>query len=206
LKKPLKGLYLISPPLINDSFIPQLQAALNPKICAFQLRLKDMPDEAITAWAEKIKPLLGSVPLIINDSPKLALRVKAAGVHLGQEDMELSAARELLGDNFIIGASAYDSFAKARCAETQGADYICFGAFFTTTTKQTKTRATPSLLSDWRKHSTLAVGGIGGITPANAKALVADGTCARADFIAVSSAVWQAENIPRTIQAFQNLL
>jgi len=126
-------------------------------------------------------------PLIVNDDVALAAAVGAAGVHLGEHDADIVAARTRLGADAIIGVSCYDSLERAQAAAAAGASYLAFGAFFASSTKPNARRATPALLR--------AAGGlglplvaIGGITPDNARALIEAG----ADFVAVVSGVFGA--------------
>lgn len=127
------------------------------------------------------------VPLVINDDAPLALACGAAGVHLGEHDGELQAARALLGPGAIVGASCYDDLGRARSAAAAGASYVAFGAFFPSGTKPNARRATPALLRDSAALGVTRVA-IGGITPDNTPALVAAG----ADLVAVIGGVFDA--------------
>lgn len=200
-------LYLISPLKLQDDFLKKLDIVIRlgaDFISAFQLRLKNYNDETILACAQKIKPILAkrNIALIINDNVEIALTSGAAGVHLGADDCSIETALAQTNSDFIIGASAYDSIDIAHQAARAGADYVCFGAFFASTTKLTKTKANPSLLRDWKNLSALPAGAIGGITPANAANIIKAG----ADFIAVSGAIWQARDITKTIEQFKIML
>lgn len=138
--------------------------------------------------------------LIVNDDVALAQAIRADGVHLGKEDGELGAVRAALDSSAIIGVSCYDSLDRARAAVVAGADYIAFGAFFPSPTKPHAPRAMPELL---RQSATLGVPrvAIGGITPDNASLLVEAG----ADFLAVISAVFDAEDVRAAAQRFTHL-
>ncbi|GAB4143697.1 MAG: thiamine phosphate synthase [Sphingomonadales bacterium] len=191
------ALYLISPPaIVLNDFLPQLQQALaGGAVACFQLRLKDADDDTIIAAAKAVKPVLDAhdVALVINDRADIAAQVDADAVHLGQEDGDVRAARELLGFDKAIGVTCHDSRHLAMLAGEAGADYVAFGAFFPTTTKAPKTRATPEILRWWTALSELPCVAIGGITAANCGDLVQAG----ADMIAVSSAVWDHPEGPQ---------
>lgn len=140
------------------------------------------------------------VPLIVNDDVDLADASGAAGVHLGEDDSEIAAARTALGPGAIIGVSCYDSLQRARDAANAGADYLAFGAFFPTTTKVVTRRAAPALLRDARAFG-LPLVAIGGLTPENGGALIAAG----ADLLAVVSALFGARDVRATAREFAAL-
>lgn len=127
------------------------------------------------------------VPLIVNDDIELAAAVGADGVHLGEHDAGIAAARARLGADAIVGVSCYDSIERAREAAAAGADYLAFGAFFPTPTKPYARRASPALLRAARPLG-LPLVAIGGITPDNARPLLDAG----ADFVAVVSGIFGA--------------
>jgi thiamine-phosphate pyrophosphorylase len=126
------------------------------------------------------------VPLILNDRPDLAARFGCDGVHVGQEDAPYAEARRAVGPERIVGVTCHDSRHLAMDASEAGADYVAFGAFFPTTTKDAKTHANIEILEIWQEVMVTPCVAIGGITPANCRPLVAAG----ADFIAAASAVW----------------
>jgi thiamine-phosphate pyrophosphorylase len=115
------------------------------------------------------------VPLIINDDVELAAEVGAAGVHLGRDDASLPAARARLGTDAIIGVSCYNDLQRARQAVTAGADYVAFGRFYTSHSKPEAVPADPGLLTQATTELAIPVVAIGGITPANGRALLAAG-------------------------------
>ncbi|EQA96965.1 thiamine phosphate synthase [Sphingobium baderi] len=195
-RRPPCQLYLISPPLIDAPFTDRLAAALDGgDVAAFQLRLKGIDDHAIARAAEPLQKLCADreVAFIVNDSIALAKRLGADGVHLGQSDGDPREARQLLGPSAQIGVTCHDSRHLAMEAGEAGADYVAFGAFYPTTTKETRHRPEPSILSWWVTLFELPCVAIGGITAANAAPLVAAG----ADFLAVSGAVWNHAEGPR---------
>lgn len=182
--------YLISPPAFDpDAFAPLLEAALaGGDVGAFQLRLKDAADEEVLKAGRLLKPLCAAreVSFIVNDRPDLAAALDADGVHVGQDDMSVKAARRAMGDDRILGATCHNSRHLAIEAGEAGADYVAFGAFFPTTTKATEHMAEPEIIEWWSEIFTLPCVAIGGITADNCAPLVRAG----ADFIAVSSYVW----------------
>jgi len=182
-------LYLISPPAIDESFVDRLRAALDGgPVAAFQLRLKDIDEDAIARLAEPLQRLCAErdVAFIINDSVALAKRLDADGVHLGQGDGDIREAREILGPAAQIGRTCHGSRHLAMEAGEAGADYVAFGAFFPTTTKLVEHQADLDLLHWWSRMMEVPSVAIGGITAGNGRSLVEAG----ADFLAVSGAVW----------------
>ncbi|WP_062537877.1 thiamine phosphate synthase [Mizugakiibacter sediminis] len=140
------------------------------------------------------------VPLIVNDDVALAAAAGAAGVHLGEEDAAIAEARARLGDGAIIGASCYDSLARARQLAAAGADYLAFGAFFPSGTKPGARRAAPALLREARALG-LPLVAIGGITPDNGGPLIEAG----ADYLAVIAAVFGAADVRAAARRFADL-
>jgi thiamine-phosphate pyrophosphorylase len=183
-------LYLITPPRINvAAFVVELQRAFEGgPVAALQLRLKNVPDDDVLRAAEALKPLCMAhqCALIINDRADLAKRSNADGVHLGQGDGDMRAARTLLGADAQIGITCHDSRHLAMEAGEAGADYVAFGAFYPTQTKVPPSMAEPEILQWWSSVMEVPCVAIGGITPDNALPLVQAG----ADFIAVSASVW----------------
>ncbi len=173
-----------------------------------QLRLKDVPGGEILKAGETLMPIVqqAGAAFIINDRPDLARTLGADGVHVGQEDASYAEARALLGPKAIVGVTCHDSRHLAMEAAEAGADYVAFGAFFPTATKDAKTRAEPELLTWWQEMMTVPCVAIGGITTENAPVLVEAG----ADFLAVASGVWDhpdgpAEAVRRLNDIFDTL-
>ncbi|MGJ8558816.1 MAG: thiamine phosphate synthase [Litorimonas sp.] len=190
-------IYLITPPVIEDveAFLAVLESALTAApVACLQIRLKDLDDSALVQAATPICALAQrfGVAVILNDRPDLVDQIGADGVHIGQEDMDYLSSRELLGGDAIIGVTCHNSKQLAFEAAGAGADYVAFGAFFETTTKEPKTRAELEILSWWQHAMETPVVAIGGITPENAKSVIDAG----ADFIAVSAGVWQYSDGP----------
>ncbi|MEO7635152.1 MAG: thiamine phosphate synthase [Sphingomicrobium sp.] len=194
-------LYLISPPDVGGAFPERLRAALSGGgAAAFQLRVKDIDEHALARLAEPLQRICADaeVTFIVNDSVALAKRLGADGVHLGQSDGDVREARAVLGAAAQIGKTCHDSRHFAMEAGEAGADYVAFGAFYETTTKPSHYRPPPAILSWWSALFEIPCVAIGGITPANARPLVAAG----ADFIAVCQAVWSAEDPRAAVAAF----
>jgi len=189
--RPPCKLYLISPPAIDVGFADTLAAALDASavVAAFQLRLKGIDEHRIAELARPLQAVCAAreVAFIVNDSIGLAKRLGADGVHLGQRDGDPREAREILGPKAQIGVTCHDSRHLAMEAGEAGADYVAFGAFYPTDTKETRHRPELSILGWWTTLFELPAVAIGGITPANAAPLIAAG----ADFVAVSAGVWK---------------
>jgi thiamine-phosphate pyrophosphorylase len=203
--QPQCRLYLITPPQIVDlaGFGRALGEAMEGgDVGAVQLRLKDVPDEIVAAAVHMMRPIVGArrAPLILNDRPDLAARLGCDGVHIGQDDAPYGEARRLVGTERIVGVTCHDSRHLAMEAAEAGADYVAFGAFFPTSTKQAITRAEPEILEIWQENMLTPCVAIGGITPANCGALVTAG----ADFIAASASVWTHPEGPRAAVAAFN--
>jgi len=192
MNEPSCQIYLISPLDVGGPFPDRLARALDAAaVAAFQLRIKDFDDHAAAKLAEPLQRICADrdVAFIVNDSIGLAKRLGADGVHLGQGDGDLADARAKLGRDAQIGVTCHDSRHLAMEAGEGGADYVAFGAFFPSNTKDTQHRAEPELLQWWSSLFELPCVAIGGITTANCAELVRAG----ADFLAVSHAVWGGE-------------
>ncbi len=183
-------LYLITPPAFElEIFADQLRAALDGgDVACLQLRLKDTDDDSIRRACEVLQPITQAhdVAFLVNDRPDLAVEMEADGTHVGQEDASYEEARQLLGQDKIVGVTCHDSRHLAMTAGEAGADYVAFGAFFPTDTKAPKSRARPDLLTWWQDLFELPCVAIGGITVENCADLVQAG----ADFLAVVGGVW----------------
>lgn len=191
-------LYLISPLDVSGGFPDRLARALDAApVAAFQFRVKDVDQHAAAKLAEPLQRLCADrdVAFIVNDSTSLAKRLGADGVHLGQDDGDPREARSVLGPQAQIGVTCHASRHLAMEAGEAGADYIAFGAFYPTRTKAVRHHAEPVLLSWWATMFELPCVAIGGITPGNAAPLVRAG----ADFLAVSGAVWEGDEVAAVI-------
>lgn len=193
-------LYLISPPHIPElfPFIDKVKQAIDTgKVATFQLRLKDISDDDLLFKAEAIYSLcyFANIPFYLNDRPDLAKAADADGVHVGADDM--SGDREGLK----FGVSCYDSQERALEAQKQDADYVSFGAFFPSKTKQSRGKPSPDILSWWKSQSSIPSVAIGGITPENIQEV------SSADYTAVISYIWDhPEGVAKAIESFGNSL
>lgn len=191
-RRPPCQLYLISPLDVSGGFADRLARALDAgPVAAFQFRVKDVDQHEAARLAEPLLRVCAGreVAFIVNDSISLAKRLGADGVHLGQGDGDPREARAILGPSAQIGVTCHDTRHLAMEAGEAGADYVAFGAFFPTATKETSHRPDPSILSWWTTVFEIPCVAIGGITPDNAAPLVGAG----ADFLAVSGAVWNGD-------------
>src|SRR3954469_22562244 len=196
-------LYLITPPRIEPKiFAETLKGALDGgDVASLQLRLKDVSDEEMLRAGEALMRVAqrAGVAFILNDRPDLAARLGADGVHVGQEDASYGDARAAMGRDRIVGVTCHNSRHLAVEAAEAGADYVAFGAFFTTQTKEPKTRAEPELLQWWSQTMVVPCVAIGGITVENCKVLIDAG----ADFLAVAAGVWDYPQGPAAaVKAF----
>jgi thiamine-phosphate pyrophosphorylase len=199
-------LYLISPLDVGGDFPAKLEEALSAgPVAAFQFRVKDIDQHEAAALAEPLQAICAAhdVAFIVNDSVALAKRLRADGVHLGQGDGDVREARDNLGSDAQIGVTCHNSRHLAMEAAEAGADYVAFGAFYPTSTKQVEHVAELDTLQKWSRVTEVPCVAIGGITPDNAKPLIEAG----ADFLAVSSAVWNHPQGPgAAVKAFNALL
>lgn len=188
-------LYLVTPTSAGPEFADTLARALDAgDVGAVQLRLKEADDATWRRAINALRPVAQSrgVAFLLNDRADLVRPTGCDGAHVGQTDMAASAARTLLGPDLTLGVTCHDSRDLAMQAGEAGADYVAFGAFFPTTTKDAPTRADPSLLAWWSELMELPCVAIGGITAANCAPLVQAG----ASFLAVVGAVWQHPDGP----------
>lgn len=197
-------LYLISPLDVGGAFPERLTRALEAgPVAAFQFRVKGIDEHEAARLAQPLQAICAErdVAFIVNDSISLAKRLGADGVHLGQSDGTVEEARQRLGREAQIGVTCHNSRHLAMEAGEAGADYVAFGAFFPTETKDTEFRAEPDLLSWWQALMEIPCVAIGGITPDNCGPLVAAG----ADFLAVSGAVWNGDEA-EAVKAFHRAI
>ncbi len=181
-------LYLITPPVLPADFETQLAAALDAgDVAALQLRLKDVPEAELLRVIDRLRPIAQSrdTAFLLNDRPDLAVKSGCDGAHVGQTDMSAKQARKILGD-LTLGVTCHNSRHLAMEASEAGADYVAFGAFFPTTTKEPPEMAEIETLKIWAETMEIPCVAIGGINAENCAPLVQAG----AEFLAVSSAVW----------------
>ncbi|MEM1051904.1 MAG: thiamine phosphate synthase [Pseudomonadota bacterium] len=201
-------LYLISPLDVSGDFPMRLTRALTAGkglVTAFQFRVKGLDQHEAARLAEPLQAICAShdVAFIVNDSVPLAKRLKADGVHLGQDDGDPKEARAALGRDAQIGVTCHASMHLAMEAGEAGADYVAFGAFFESSTKDKgeAERPTAEIVERWVKLFEIPLVAIGGITPENCAPLVVAG----ADFLAVSGAVWNDDE-EQAVRAFKSAI
>lgn len=190
-------LYLITPPHIADpvAFAADLPSILETEnVACLQLRLKGVDDEKIKRAVGCLLPVCEQTEtsFILNDRPDLAAELGCDGVHIGPEDMPYAEARRVMGDEPVIGVSCKSSRDIAMSVAAEGADYVAFGAFFATSTKEDTETVTPEVLEIWSQMTTVPSVAIGGITSENCRPLIQAG----ADFIAACSSVWEHPDGP----------
>ena len=200
---PISGLYALTPDLLDtDELVARCESAIAGGAAALQYRNKIASPPLRRAQALALRDLCAgrAIPFIVNDDVNLAFAVDADGVHLGRDDSPVARARQRLGATAIIGASCYDSLARAAAAIEAGADYVAFGSFFPSVVKPDTVRAQPSLLTAAKARWNVGTVAIGGITPATAPALIAAG----ADALAVITAVFEAADVAAAAKAFRD--
>ncbi|MDC3355716.1 thiamine phosphate synthase [Candidatus Pelagibacter sp.] len=184
-----KFVYLISPDKIeNEQFYINLALVLSSgKVSFFQLRLKKETNQNKLIIGKKIKKICKKykVKFLINDDPLLAKKLNADGCHLGQKDMNLIKARKIL-KNKIIGITCHNSINLAKRAIEDGANYLAFGAFYSSKTKTVKYKASLTILRSVKKITSLPIIAIGGIKLNNYKKLLLN----KANFLAISGYIW----------------
>jgi thiamine-phosphate pyrophosphorylase len=183
-----KFIYLISPNRIYPQFYLDLKKVLKTgKVGLFQLRLKKYSIKQKIEIGKKILQICKkyNVRFLVNDDPILSKKLNADGCHLGQKDMNITEARKIIG-NKIIGITCHNSINLAKAAIKKKADYIAFGAFFSTKTKKVKYKATTKILNKVKKLTKMPIVAIGGINLNNYKKLLLN----NANLLAISSYVW----------------
>jgi len=194
LKKRKKFIYLISPNKIqNEVFYIQLENILKTKkVAFFQLRIKNEKLIKLINIGKKINKICKryKVKFIVNDNPVLAKKIGADGCHLGQKDIQVSRAKKILKGK-IIGITCHNSKKFVKKAKSNKVDYIALGAFFKTSTKKTKYRASIKVLKDVKKITNIPIVVIGGINNKNYKKLLLN----NANFLAISSYIWNNKNL-----------
>ena len=188
-------IYLISPQKIRGArFYSKLDQVLKTnKVKYFQLRLKKISTLNLITISRKIKKITrkNNVNFLINDKPAVARAVSADGCHIGQKDMNLMSCRKILGKNKIIGVTCHNSKKLALKAKKNGANYIAFGSFFKSSTKESPFRANLAILRWTKKKINMPTVAIGGINSSNYKKILSNG----ANFIACSSYIWNNKKL-----------
>ena len=188
-----KFIYLISPNKTYRSFYEDLKNILkNKKISFFQMRFKNYSFKKNVLLGKRIKKICEKLKIkfLVNDNPLLAKKIDADGCHLGQKDMNILDARKLLGKK-IIGITCHNSMKLAKIAIKDGADYVAFGAFFSTKTKKIKYKANLRILKKFKISKNIPIVAIGGINNLNYKKLLLN----KADFLAISGYIWNNKKL-----------
>ena len=196
----LSGLYVIT---AAETTVEDVASAIHGGASIVQYRDKSNDVSKRLREASAIRELCAEkgVFFLVNDDVELAASVDADGVHVGKEDAACGRARELLGDEAIVGVSCYNEYARAEAAAGAGASYIAFGAFFGSPTKPEAPRATTDLIVRAKQSLSLPVVAIGGITPQNGASLITAG----ADMLAVITAVFSQTDIAGASRRFSDL-
>jgi len=198
LKNRLKGLYAITDQQLipEEDFSESIEATLQGGTRIIQYRDKSNDQNKRLRQASLLRALCHQYQAIciINDDIELAKAVNAHGVHLGKDDFSLTIARQVLGENAIIGVSCYNDLNLAREAENNNADYVAFGAIFSSATKPEANVAGPDIITKAKQQISIPVCSIGGITQENIQQVIQQG----ADMAAVISGIFSAENIKQS--------
>ena len=197
-----KFIYLISPNKTYRYFYDDLKNVLkNKKISFFQMRFKNYSFKKNVLIGKRIKKICKKLKIkfLVNDNPLLAKKINADGCHLGQKDMNILDARKLLGKK-IIGITCHNSLKLAKVAIKDGADYIAFGAFFSTKTKKVNYKANIRILKKLKMSKNIPIVAIGGINNLNFKKLLLN----NADFLAISGYIWNKKKF-KPSEAIKNL-
>ncbi|MGZ5099388.1 MAG: thiamine phosphate synthase [Usitatibacter sp.] len=199
----MRGLYAITPELADtEALAAKVAASLAGGAAMLQYRAKGASQSLALAQARRLADLCRErgVPFIVNDRVDLALAVRADGVHLGRDDIDVAAARAAFPHG-IVGVSCYADPQRARAAAAAGADYVAIGSVFASSTKPGAARAPLERLAEAKALSALPVVAIGGITADNAREAIDAG----ADTVAVIAAIFDAKDVRAASGAFARL-
>ena len=187
----------------EQTIFQQVEETLKGGTTFLQLREKNLSDEEFKSEAEKIKKICAEhkVPFVINDNVELAKEIDADGVHVGQDDMNASNVRQIIGNDKILGVSV-QTVEQAILAEKQGADYLGVGAVFSTSTKSDAVEVPYDTLKAICTSVKIPVVAIGGINKSNVNQLAKSGICG----IAVISAIFAEKNILEATKELKNIV
>jgi thiamine-phosphate pyrophosphorylase len=201
---PLHGLYAVTPDEGDtQALVEKVSAAVRggARVVQYRNKVASPGLRAEQALALKHACDAHGALLIVNDHAELAREIDAAGVHIGADDGDITAARAIVGKDKLVGVSCYKKLELGREAEARGADYVAFGSFFLSSVKPSATRAPLDLLRDAKRTLRVPVVAIGGITIDNAPALIDAG----ADAVAVITALFGATDVAGAARAFSAL-
>ena len=202
----MRGLYAITDcdNLSTQELLSVTEEILMAGVAALQYREKSGDHDKRKYEADRLRKLCGKHDclFIINDDVQLAKQTGSDGIHLGSEDCDCKTARDELGPGAIICVSCYDSLEAAQDAVAEGADYVAFGSFYPTVSKQKTALAEPEIIIRAKERIAVPIVAIGGITPANCRVLVECG----ADMLAAISSIYQAEDPYSTVKEFNRLM
>jgi thiamine-phosphate pyrophosphorylase len=201
----IAGLYAITPDLADTELLCQMVEASilgGARIVQYRNKVADQKLRIQQSLALLEVCRKHEIPLIINDHVTLCLEINADGVHIGGDDGDIAAIKNMIGEDKILGVSCYGEFARAEAAEKAGADYVAFGACFPSSTKPNAPRAELDLFTQAKKLNLPSVA-IGGITLENAASVAEAG----ADAIAVIGELFKQEHdkIRATAQQFSSI-
>lgn len=200
----LSGLYVITDDQLSaEHLLTHVRQALAGGTCLVQYRSKTGSEAVREHTARAVLELCREqrVPLLINDDVELAAKIGADGVHLGQDDGRVSAARNKLGSGAIIGVTCHASLELAHTAQDEGASYVAFGRFFSSNTKPEAPPAEPNILREAKATLNIPICAIGGITPDNAPMLIEAG----ADLLAVIHGVFGQTDVTAAARQYADL-
>ncbi len=194
----IKGLYAITPDLADTALLCEMvKASILGGASVIQYRNKVADSKLRIQQSRALLDICRQhqVPLIINDHVKLCLTLDADGVHIGADDGDIAATKARIGPDKILGVSCYNRLDLAHNAQAAGADYVAFGACFSSGTKPQAVKADLSL---FQNDLSIPMVAIGGITLDNIDSVIAAG----ADAVAVIGALFTAANIEQQAHAF----
>jgi thiamine-phosphate pyrophosphorylase len=201
----MQGLYLVTPNWDDtDKLLAVSEEALRAGVALLQYRHKDASPALRREQGGALRELCHQygVPFLVNDHVALCRELGADGVHLGGTDAPIAEVRASLGPNKLIGASCYGELARAQAAQAAGASYVAFGGFYPSRVKQYAVTSAPSLLRHAREVIGVPVCVIGGMTPANAAPLVAEG----AQLVAAITSVYLADDVATAVREFRSII
>jgi len=203
--KRMPGIYAITPETENTKqLLEKIEFLLNFNVKIYQYRNKSsnlaLQKQQAAAISDLVKSKEGV--FLVNDSVELAKFSNADGVHLGENDVSIPYARKKLSKSRFIGSSCYANLSMALKAYNSGADYVAFGSFFQSVTKPLAIKANLKLIGQFKKRATLPVVAIGGISENNVEEVLSSG----ADLVAISSALFNADNIGTSVSKINFVL